>query len=114
MPRSRAALSFPGDSPRADGQGMPARYEYRLAYHQPHTPERVEKFNAELDRMAAQGWVIHTCDTSSHPDVQILWHRALPWPEQEQESDPASSTTRTRMSTDQYPGTAGGPAEPGM
>jgi hypothetical protein len=58
---------------------MPRRCEYQLTNHQLSTPERVAKFNAELDRLAAEGWLVHTCDTSSHPDVQILWHRDVTW-----------------------------------
>jgi hypothetical protein len=54
---------------------MPRRYEYQLTNHQLSTPERVAKFNAELDRLSGEGWSIHTCDTSTHPDVQVLWHR---------------------------------------
>jgi hypothetical protein len=68
--------------------------QYRLTNHQLSTAERVRKFDAELDRLAAEGWQIHTCDTSTHPDVQILWQRPVPAPAQpaaEQSPEPQAA-----------------------
>ena len=68
---------------------QPQTHEYQLANHQLSTPERVAKFNAELNDLPAEGWTIHTCDTSTHPDVQILWQREVtPWREQEAQPPP--------------------------
>jgi hypothetical protein len=58
----------------ADAQQWTA-FEYAIAHHQVTTPERERKFAAEVKSRAEQGWRIHTLDTSSHPDIDILWHR---------------------------------------
>lgn len=63
---------------RADPSAMadePQAVEYRAEHHQLNTVARLAKFDDALAAMAADGWRIHTFDTSSHPDVDLLWHR---------------------------------------
>lgn len=50
-------------------------HEYAIAHHQLLGPEREAKFAAEVARRAAQGWRIHTIDTTGHPDVDVVWER---------------------------------------